>query len=154
MFEYSFDKDIRFREVFKSYLVLLTKLCFFSSTLLSFLHNPFAQRFEFHFFKSRKTNVDSKPEWFFNLLLSWIAGNMPFLEKLGRQLFDSEVLCSPISFVLSYFFASELAPLTAGKPLLWPAFFELIIQVVKWFFLVNSFRKLLWMHCGLFKKPF
>jgi len=51
----------------------------------------FDKRFNYHFYGDKKTNLPSKPEWFFSQLSCWAENNLEYFE-VYLQPFVDEVL--------------------------------------------------------------
>uniref|UniRef100_A0A0M3I5D6 RAD50-interacting protein 1 n=1 Tax=Ascaris lumbricoides TaxID=6252 RepID=A0A0M3I5D6_ASCLU len=51
------------------------------------LFEPFEKRFNFHFYGDLRTNNDTKPEWFFTQVLTWLKVNSEFIESVLRAVF-------------------------------------------------------------------
>lgn len=52
------------------------------------LIEPLRKRFLFHFYGSRKTNRNDKPEWYFTKILSWIRDHTHFVENWIQPTID------------------------------------------------------------------
>ncbi|VDM42456.1 unnamed protein product [Toxocara canis] len=55
--------------------------------IVGHLFEPFKKRFHFHFYQNLKTNNDSKPEWFFTQVFTWLSVNSELFENLVEAVF-------------------------------------------------------------------
>ncbi|CAK5063963.1 unnamed protein product [Meloidogyne enterolobii] len=48
----------------------------------------FDKRFNYHFYGDKKTNLPSKPEWFFSQLSCWAENNLEYFEVYLQPFVD------------------------------------------------------------------
>ena len=73
------------------------------SQVIELVIELFIKRFNYHFYGSKPTNDERRPEWFFTQVLTWIGANSEFFEahmqtlydEVGRKMFQS---CQTFAF--------------------------------------------------------